>query len=286
MSKRPWLRDFARAYADFSANLNGLGLGPNEELSQNPHEWNANYYPLLAHALIGLSEAEIDELALKPITRLPDEPFFNVMPQFLRAVDVIYFNDRLLEAEAPRVRQRFIHRLKVSSGWRRLVGTRSGSIEIYIGPAIGTIFFNDYVLRQTSTYLTAKAIERMGPFLAQLIDLLTVGPSYFIALVTMDLLEVSPQPSLLPLVLAGGKSWLRSYPDDTGFWVEHGIGRRVCAWVDRVRQSAPDALATGKPERKVIELVSAALICPGFLKLGSLKPRSQASDLTRDRSAP
>jgi hypothetical protein len=133
-------------------------------------------------------------------------------------------------------------------------------IAVDLGPAIGTIFFNDYVLRQTSTYLKAKAVERIGPFLSQLIDLLTVGPSYFIALVTMDLLEVSPQPSLLPLLIAGSKSWLRSYPDDTGFWVEYGIGRRFCAWVDRIRQSAPGALATGKPERQDIEAVSAALI--------------------------
>ena len=69
----------------------------------------------MAHTLIGLSEAEIDELALTRITLSPDKPGFDVMPQFLLAVDVIYFIDYLLEAEAPYVRQRFIDRLKVSS---------------------------------------------------------------------------------------------------------------------------------------------------------------------------
>jgi len=260
VSKRPWPRDFARAYADFSANVNGLGLTSEEELSRNPGEWNANYYPLLARTLIGLSEAEIDELALKGITGLSDEPFFDVTTQFLRAVDVIYFDDHLLEAEAPLIRQRLIDRLKASSGWRRLVGTRSRSIEIHLGPAIGTIFFNDYVLRRTSTYLTAKAIEWIGPFLPQLVELLTSGPSYFAALVTMDLLEVSPRPSLLPLLVAGGKAWIGSYADDTALWVEHGIGRRFCALVDRVRQSAPEALAADKPERQDIDVILAALV--------------------------
>jgi hypothetical protein len=224
VSKRPWLREFASAYADFSANLNGHGLGPDEELSRRPSEWNANYYPLLARTLIGLSEPEIDELALNRIMGLPDQAFFDVTQQFVRAVDVIYFNDHLLETEAPLIRQRFIDRLKDSSGWHRLVGKRSSSIETHLGPAVGTIFFNDYyVLGQTSTYLPPKAIERIGPFLPQLIDLLTRGPSYFAALVTMDLLEVSSQSSLLPILVAGADAWVSRYGDDTSLWVEYGI---------------------------------------------------------------
>jgi hypothetical protein len=260
VSKCPWLREFAAAYADFTANLNGQGLEPGEQLSQKPSEWNANYYPLLARTLIGLSETEIDELALNHITRLPDEPFFDAMPQFLRAVDVIYFDDHSLETEAPRIRQRFIDRLKVSYGWRHLVGTRSDSIEVHLGPAIGTILFNNYILRRTSTYLTPNAIGRIGPFLPQLIDLLASGPSYFVALVTMDLLEVSPQPSLLPVLVAGGKAWVRSYADDTVFWVDHGIGRRVCVWIDRVLRSSPEALSADKLERQDMDLILSALV--------------------------
>jgi hypothetical protein len=260
VSKRPWLREFATAYADFSANLNGQGLDHDEELSRSPSEWNANYYPLLTRTLVGLSEAEIDELALKRIIGLPDEPFFDVTPEFLRAVDVIYFNDHSLETVAPRIRQRFIDRLKESSAWRRLLGTRSSSIESHLAPAIGTIFFNDYILRQTTTYLKPKAIERIGPFLPQLIDLLTSGPSYFAALLTMDLLEVSSEASLLPILVAGGQAWVGSYADDTGLWVEHGIGRRVCAWIDRVRQRAPEVLSADKPDRQDIDVILAALV--------------------------
>jgi hypothetical protein len=276
VSKRPWLREFTTAYADFSANLNGQGLEPNEELSRIPSEWNANYYPLLARTLVGLSEAEIDDLALKRIIVLPDEPFFDVTPQFLRAVDAIYFNDHSLETAAPRVRKRFIDRLKESAGWRRLVGARSGSIEIHLGPAIGAIFFNDYVWTQTSTYLTPKAIERTGPFLPQLIDLLTSGPNYFAALVAMDLLEVSPQASLLPVLVAGGKAWIGSYADDSRFWVEHGIGRRVCAWIDRVRQSASEALSADKLERKEIDAILATLVRLGIPEARQLESALEA----------
>jgi hypothetical protein len=271
VSKRPWLRELASAYTDFSANLNGHGLGPDQELSRMPSEWNAIYYPVLACTLIGLSETEIDKLALDRIMGLPDEPFFDVTPEFLRAVDAIYFNDHLLETEAPLIRQRFIDRLKDTAAWRRLVGTQSSSIEMHLGPAVGTIFFNDHVLRQTSTYLTPKAIERIGPFLPQLIDLLTSGPSYFVALVTMDLLEASPQPSLLPMLVAAAKAWLSCYPDDTTLWVENGIGRRVCAWIDHVRQSSPEALSTDKPDRQKIDLILAGLVRLGVAEARQLE---------------
>ena len=76
----------------------------------------------------------------------------------------------------------------------------------------------------------------------------------------MDLLEVSAQPSLLSVLVAGCKAWIGSYADDTGFWLEHGIGRRVCAWIDRVRQSAPQALSTDKPDRQKIDVILATLV--------------------------
>lgn len=257
---RPWLRDLIRAYADFSAKLNGLGLGPDEELSQSPDEWNGNYYGLMARTLVGLSESEIDEFATARITALPDESFFDITPHFLRAIDVIYFNDHLLDTEAPVIRQRFVDRLVASFGWRQLVGSRSSSIELALGPAVGAIFFNEYALGKTATYMTPKAMARVPPFLPALIDILARGPSYFAALVAMDLLEVSPNASLLPVLVAGGKAWAASYGDETSFWVEHGIGRRFCAWIDQVRAASPEALAADRLERQAIDTVLAVLV--------------------------
>jgi hypothetical protein len=214
----------------------------------------------LARSLVGLSGLEIEELALKRIVALPDESFFDVATELLRAVDVIYFNDHLLEAEAPFIRQRLIDRLVASYGWRDLIGRRSGSIEIHLGPCVGTVFFNDYFWGHSRTYLTPKAIERIDPFLSLLIDLAAAGPSYFVALVTMDLLEISPRPSLIPLIMAGAKAWLRSYADDTNFWIDHDIGRRFCEWIDHIRSIAPEYLPPTKVERQDIDRILAALV--------------------------
>lgn len=277
VSARPWLRELVVAYANFSAKLNGLGLGPDEELSRSPGEWNGSYYALLTRTLVGLTEAEIDELAIARITTLPDQSFFDITPQFLRAVDVAYFNNHVLEVEAPVIRQRFINRLTASAGWRRLVGSRSSSIELHLGPAVGAIFFNEYILRQTATYMKPKAMERVAPFLPALIDLLARGPSYFVALVTMDLLEVSPDASLLPVLVAGGKAWTVSYGDDTTFWVEHGIGRRLCIWIDQIRITSPAALAVDKPERQAIDAILVALVRLGVAEARVLETALSSS---------
>ncbi|MGE3647652.1 MAG: hypothetical protein AB7G10_04900 [Reyranellaceae bacterium] len=273
VSKRPWLRELVTAYAAFSAKLNGLGLGSDDELSRSPYEWNRSYYELLGHTLVGLTEVEIDELAVTRITTLPDQSFFDITPQFLRTVDIIYFNSHLLEVEAPVIRQRFIDRLIASYGWRRLVGRRSSSIEFHLGPAVGAIFFNEYGLGRTATYMKPKGMERIAPFLPALVGLLTIGPSYFVAFVAMDLLEVSAVASLLPVLVAGGKAWVASYGDDTSFWVEYGIGRRFCAWIDRICDTRSEALATDKPERKAIEAILAVLVRLGVAEARVLETR-------------
>ena len=270
VSKRPWLRELARAYANFSTKLNGLGMCPNETASESPTDWNNNYYALLARTLIGLSDVAIDELAIARITALPDRSFFDITPTFLRAVDVIYFNDHLLEAEAPIIRQRFADRLATSWGWQRIVGERSGSIEVHLGPAVAALFFNQYVFRNRKCYLTAKAMERVGPFLPAIIDLLAKGPSYFAGLLTMDLLELSHDAALLPVLVTGGTAWITSYGDDTGFWVEHGIGRRLCAWVDKVREETPNALAP-KQQRQAIDAILAVLVRLGVAEAQRLE---------------
>ena len=80
----------------------------------------------------------------------------------------------------------------------------------------------------------------------------------------MDLLEVAPQPLLLPVLAAGGKAWISTYASDTSFWVEHQIGRRVCAWLDHIRQGWPEVLSADKLERQDVDVILAALVRLGI----------------------
>ena len=75
-----------------------------------------------------------------------------------------------------------------------------------------------------------------------LAKLVESGPSLFVALVTLSLLEVSPRSMHLPFLIAAVKVWLNCYSDDSEFWVAHGIGRRACVLVEGVQSLEPAAL--------------------------------------------
>lgn len=263
--KRPWLRDVTRTYAAWTAAANGAGLDMYEEVVDPPSEWNDAYFDLLAHCLPGLALPEVGLLALAPISSLPDEPFFDVITRFLRSVDAVYFNDLgLQETIAISIRSALANRLMASSGWKRIGGSRSTSIEMHIGTAIAVLFFNDHGFAQSAKcYLLPKGVDRLDPFLPVLQRLVESGPSFFVAIVTLNLLEVSPRSTHLPLIVAAAKSWLESYPDDSDFWADLGIGRRVCVWIEEVRLQEPALLDTDKEVRFDLDQLLSALVSLG-----------------------
>jgi hypothetical protein len=273
MDKRPWLRETVQTYARWTAAANGAGLDASEEVDHLPWEWNNAYFALLAHCLPGLVLPEIEQLALVPISSLPDKSFFDVIPQFLRNVDAVYFNDRgLPEPVAISIRSALANRLMASSGWKWLRGRRSASIETYIGPAIAVLFFNDYGFAQPpKCYLFQGGIDRLAPFLPVLGKLVESGPSLFVALVTLNLLEVSPRSTHLPFIVAAAKAWLGSYSDDSEFWDAHGIGRRVCVWIEEIRRKEPALFDTDKAVRVDVDRLLAVLITLGVAEARRLE---------------
>ena len=265
MSKRPWVREMARAYESWTAEANGARLDPIEDVENPPREWNDAYYELLARCLPELALSEIEQLALAPISSLPDRSFFDILPSFLRSVDVAYFNIRALgDSVAAGIRSKVADRLMASAGWKRLRGQRGSSIETHIGPAIAVLFFNDYGIGQSPRcYLPPVCIDRLTPFLPVLEKLVESGPSLFVALVTLNLLEVSPRSTYLLFLVAATKTWLSSYLDDSEFWVAHGIGRRVCVLVEEVRSKEPTAFDKNGIIRLDLDNVLAALVSLG-----------------------
>ncbi|MDP1947074.1 MAG: ATP-binding protein [Nitrospirota bacterium] len=262
MGKRPWLREMARAYAGWTAEANGAGLDPTEDVENPPREWNDAYFELLARCLPGLLLPEIEQLALDPIGSLPDTSFYDILPSFLRSGDIAYFNDRALEESvAVGVHSKVAGRLMASAGWKRLRGQRGGSIETHIGPAIAVVFFNDYGIGQPPRcYLPPVCIDRLPPFIPVLEKLVESGPSLFLALVTLNLLEVSLRSTHLPFMVTAAKAWIRSYPQDTEFWVDYGIGRRFCLWLGQIHQAEPARLKNDVAVGSDVDQLLAALV--------------------------
>ena len=260
ITRRPWFREIVRSYASWTAEANGAGLDEFEDVENTPHEWNDAYFKLLARCLPGLSLPEVEQLALAPISSLPDTSFFDIIPSFLRSCDVTYFNDRALEESvATGIRSKVAGSLMARAGWKRLGGRRGSSIETRIGPAIAALFFNDYGIGQSPRcYLPPVCIDRLTPFLPVLAKLVERGPSLFVALVTLNILEIFPRPTHLPFLVEAAKNWLDSYPEDSEFWVARGIGHRVCVLIAQIQKLERAALGTVRSDldRVLVSLVS------------------------------
>jgi hypothetical protein len=270
---RPWLVDLVRAYSEWTATANGAGLAAGEEVTGEPREWNDAYFEVLANCLPAMTTGEVDELALDPIRSLPDEPFLDAMATFVRDVDGVFFTDHGPAAEeAVRIRSVLAGRLVETGGWRRMIHRRSNSIEMHLGPAAGAMFFNNHgFVQPTTAYLLPKGIERLGPFLPLLERLAIDAPCLFVAVVTLNLLEVAPRIEHTSLLVAAAKSWVAAFPDDNELWVDQGIGRRVCALLNLMLVKTNALFGPQQVFRRDVDAILAALVRSGVPEAARLE---------------
>jgi hypothetical protein len=273
VTTRSWLREMVRAYVQWTAAANGAGLTQDEEIDNGPTEWNDAYYGLLAKCLPGLESQDIDTIALTPIISLPDEPFFDVVTGFLRSLDAVFFNEHALQAQdLVHIRSVFARRLIASNGWHHLAGSGSASVEVHIGPAIAAFFFNDHdQFQPTTCYLFPKAIDRLDPFLPLLKTLVESGPSFFTALITLNLLEVTPRPAHLPFIVMAAHVWLKSYPDSAPFWIDSGTGHRACTLIDVIWRTEPVLFNRAQTLRNDVDQLLSALVRIGVAEAARLE---------------
>lgn len=145
-------------------------------------------------------------------------------------------------------------------------------MEVHLGFAIATLFLNDYGWTQPAkAYLPPALIERLTPFLPTLETCAVEGATHFVAIVTLNLLEVSPRSAHLPFLLAGATSWWAAFPDATDFWIDHGISRRVCALIEAARLSEPTLLAAGQASRDQLNRLLPAMVRVGVAEAARLE---------------
>jgi hypothetical protein len=278
VAKRPWLRDVVTAYASWTRIMNGSGLDEEDELESPPREWNAAYFKLLTYCLPGLTSAQIDEIALTPIVDTEERAFLEITVTFLRDADVLYFNDLTLEQElAVHIRSTLAKKLMTGRMWKYHARDRSTSTEIHFGPAVAAAMFNDYAnMAPPKCYLYPKAIEHLDPFLPLLKDLAESGTFLLAATVLLNLLEVEPRTTHLPLIVATSKSWLAAFPEDKAFWIDQGVGRRLCALIDAILTLDPRLFASDQPSRKDIDRLLEAQVRMGNPDAYRLEERIRA----------
>lgn len=262
---RPWLGEIVKTYMPWTALANGANLDDGDEADQPPSEWNDTFFAAVARCVVGLSTPEATELAVRHIVALPDRNFYDVLVDFLRSIDAVYFEgDNIPTQMAVDIRSALADHMLTTRGWKRLSRSRDLSIEMHIGPAIAVLFFNDHMYGQGSKcYLFEKGVERADPFLPVLGKLVSKGPSPFVALVLLNLLEVAPRAEQLGVLVGAGGAWIKAYPDFRQLWIDHGVGRRWCLLIEAIRARSPTSFSNGAPLRPAIDTVVASLIALG-----------------------
>lgn len=268
-----WLGDVVKAYMPWTIAANGAGMNDGDEVDHPPSEWNDTYFAAVARCVIGLTSVEVNKLVVSHILTLPDRNFYDVLVDFLRCIDAVYFEGGDISTQvAVDIRAAFAGHMLITRGWARLSRSRDLSIEMHIGPAIAVLFFNDHHFGQDSKcYLYEKGAERTGPFLPVLSKLVQAGPSPFVALVLLNLLEVAPRAEHLDVLVAAGAAWLDAFPDFRQLWIDHGVGRRWCLAVDAIRARSPESLGHSSLRRPSIDNVVAALVALGVPEASRLE---------------
>ena len=262
---RSWLIEVVKSYMVWTTVANGANLDDGDETNRPPSEWNDSFFALVARCVVGLSSPEVIELIVRHIVALPDQNFYDVLVDFLRSFDAVYFEGNSIPTQiAIDVRSALADHMLTTRGWERLSRSRDLSIEMHIGPAIAVLFFNDHMYGQGSKcYLFEKGVERVSPFLPVLGKLVSKGPSPFVALVLLNLLEVAPRAEQLDVLVEAGSAWIEAYPDFRQLWLDHGVGRRWCLLIEAIRARSPSRFSSSTPQRPAIDSLVASLIALG-----------------------
>jgi hypothetical protein len=97
------------------------------------------------------------------------------------------------------------------------------------------------------------------------------APCAFVAIVTLNLLEVAPRMEHAPMLVTAAKSWLAAFPDDNDFWVDQGIGRRICDLLDVVLVRTDALFGAERGVRRDVDAILAALVRSGVAEAARLE---------------
>lgn len=276
------IRKMLEHFAEWTAKANGAGtVSDDERIQHPPREWTSAYLHLAATVMAGSGTGEIDHLVLDRLVTYPDDPFFDAVDAFLPTADGAHFNGGPLSLELLlHVRRRLIERLCTSRDWQWHIGRTSTGVTFHLGPAVAAIFIHEFRPgERPKCLLLPHGAERMDPLMESLCALTVTGASsVYVALLFLGTVEAKVLPRHLRYVSRVAAAWLNAHPSSTAFWVDHGVGSRLCQWLDAAMASeefTPDADAFAELDR----------ILNSLIQLGVAQATPMATALQRMRSA-
>ena len=96
----------------------------------------------------------------------------------------------------------------------------------------------------------------------------------FACFVAFNLIEVFPKRVHLEFIVTVAESWLASHPDNSGFWMEQGIGTQLCALIDAIRGEQSPFLEAAPSLRDRVHRVLSILVGLGVAEAARLEQTS------------
>ncbi|MFM0619778.1 hypothetical protein PQR37_37605 [Paraburkholderia nemoris] len=231
-----WLRALVRHCWPWTAGANGVGCGSDEEPGELASGWNDAYFEAAVVAAVATGDAAIKEDVLDPLALLPEERFLDAVEAVLHALDQLWLTGELASDDAAvSIHEVLAQRLVATRSWSYLTGKRSTGIEIHLGGAVAAVFLAQHALgKGPRCYVPPAEARRVDPLLPTLAQLAEqAAGSTFVAIALLGLLEIEPHGDRLPFLARTAAAWWGAQGANTEFWIDHGIGRRLCAWIDK-----------------------------------------------------
>ncbi len=220
----------------WTAGANGVGCAPDEDPGERAYEWNDSYFAAALAAAVSTGDSGIKEYLLDPISRLPEERFLDAAAAVLHALDQLWLNSNVVsDRTAVSIREALVPQLMATRSWRRLASRSSAGVEIHLAGTVAAMFMGQYqIMRGPSCYILPPGAARADLLLSMLTKLTEqAAGSTFVAIAFLCLLEVEPHVNRLMFIARAVAAWWRVQGANAEFWIDHGIGRRLCDWIDK-----------------------------------------------------
>lgn len=272
-----WVQEIVDIYGNWTSRINGLGRPVDDEIGNEPSDWNGEFYVLVGTRLLDAPQAVFED-DLKQITDLPDNAFCDIAPIVLQAADAGYFNSPM---RAPStlvdLRVKLTERLKALRRWEHVHDPGRSSVDLEIADVVAKTFFNIHnPFSRTYCYIPLVLIDRVDPLLAVIRPLMGGGPTAFVALCTMNLLLVAPRVRHLDFLLDAVEAWF-GRTDEASLWLATGIGGQVVKWFDAAISEDPTLLIPAHPSRDRIDGVLGNLVRIGVAEAHEMEQRVEAA---------
>ncbi|MDN7998157.1 hypothetical protein QZN00_13470 [Burkholderia multivorans] len=236
------LRALVRHCWPWTAAANGVGCEPDEEPGELAFEWNDVYFAAALAGAVSAGHAGVEEYVLDPLAKLPEERFLDATEAVLHELDRLWLNGGAVsDSTAVWIRETLTQRLVGTRTWHRLASERSSHVEIHMAGAIAAMFMGQHEIgKGPRCYVLPPGAARADlllPMLTQLTE--QAAGSTFVAIAFLELLEVGPQASRLTFMARTVTAWWRARGANAEFWIDYGIGRRLCDWIDKAVLDAP-----------------------------------------------